>query len=136
MRTADAFALTYPLEILVVNDGKPDLTPTKLHLAFLGYEPDQAFSAGEVLEMATNKQYDIILLDTRLPDSERIFDLADGAQHKGPIFVGLVTPDVSLLKESSLGSRLDSHMRLPVKRKEFLSQLKACSVLAGRSRVL
>lgn len=66
MRTADAFALTYPLEILVVNDGMPDLTPTKLHLTFLGYEPDQAFTAGEVLEMATSKQYDIILFDSHI----------------------------------------------------------------------
>lgn len=132
MRTPDAFALTYPLEILVVNDGKPDLGPTKLHLAHLGYEPDQAFSAKEVLEMTANKQYDIIFLDSRLPDPERILTLAQGRDDNGPLFIGLFTPDACPVKETLLGSWLDGQMRLPVHRKEFLSQLKTCSVLAGK----
>lgn len=116
MKTPDAFAFAYPLEILFVNDGKADLTPTKLHLAHLGYEPDQAFSTGEVFEMAANKQYDIILLDSRVPDPERIFDLAGRSGSNAPLFVGLFTS-------------------LPVKRKEFLSQLKACSIQAGRRKM-
>jgi len=128
MRIPDAFALAYPLEILVVNDGKADLASTKLHLVHLGYQPDQALSAGEVLEMTAHKQYDIILLDSRIPEPERVFDVADD----GPLFIGLFTPDVSPVRESLLGNRLDGHIRLPVHRKEFLSQLKTCSVLAGR----
>jgi hypothetical protein len=88
MRIPGAFALAYPLEILVVNDGKPELASTKLHLYFLGYEPDQALSATELIEMANNKQYDLILSG--------------------------------------------SHAQLPMKRKEFLAHLKACSVMAGK----
>jgi len=135
MRTPDAFAVTYPLEILVVNDGKSNLASTKLHLNFLGYEPDQASSAKEVVEMAASKQYDIILLDSRIPDSQWLFDLTNGRYDDRPLFVGLFTPDVPPVKESLLGARLDSYMRLPVQRKEFLSQLKTCSVLAGRCSV-
>jgi len=132
MRIPDAFAMTYPLEILVVNDGKPDLAPTKLHLAHLGYEPDQAFSTREVLEMAANKQYDIIFLDSRIPEPERIFDVTDWSQDNRPLFIGLFTPDISPARELLLDTKLDSHMRLPVHRKEFLTQLKTCSVLAGK----
>ncbi|HEY4336097.1 MAG TPA: hypothetical protein VGM89_09370 [Puia sp.] len=135
MRIPDAFALTYPLEILVVNDSQPDLASTQLHLAHLGYEPDQAISAGEVLEMANRKQYDIILLDSRMAEPERIFDLANRPEEDTPLFIGLFTPDVSPVRESLLGTRLDGHIRLPVHRKEFLSQLKTCSVLAGRCSI-
>jgi DNA-binding response OmpR family regulator len=132
MKILDAFALTYPLEILFVNNRTADLTPTELHLAHLGYQADQAFSAKEVLEMAANKQYDIILLDTRIPDPEQILDMVERPQDNAPILIGLFAGDAPPATGSSLGMRLDSQISLPIKRKEFLSQLKACSVLAGK----
>ena len=54
-------------KVLVVDDEKLIVKGIQFSLIQDGYEVDCAYDGNEALEMARNKEYDVILLDLMLP---------------------------------------------------------------------
>jgi two-component system nitrogen regulation response regulator NtrX len=60
------------VRILVVDDDETIRTTMKAILKDEGYQVDLASSGEEAIQLATNKTYNIALLDIRLPDMEGV----------------------------------------------------------------
>ena len=142
METIDAFATAYPLDILIADYDVDDREAIKILLTQLGYAPDEAASDGEVLRMAGVRQYDVILMDIRIPGIERVVDAprskdqrerkATGTNDVRPILIAISAVAAKDFRTRSLMARMDSCITRPMDRQELLLQLKACSVLAGK----
>lgn len=142
METIDAFAAAYPLDILIADYNVDDQKAMKTLLTQLGYAPDEATSDSEVLRMAAIREYDVILMDIRIPGIERVIDAPRsqgrmgrepaGASDVRPILIAIAAVAAKDFRTTTLQARMDSSLTLPMDRQELLLQLKACSVLAGK----
>jgi len=132
METIDAFAAAYPLDILVAENDNSDRLSTKDLLLQLGYLPDEAFSQKDILRKAGMKQYDLILMDLRIPDLESVLVLSNPGPTITPIFIAIAGAIPRTFKDISLKARMDSCISGPMDRQELILQLKACSLLAGK----
>lgn len=61
------FALSYPMEILLVEDNLINLKLATIILKKLGYETDIAQNGQQAVEMSAIKNYDLILMDVMMP---------------------------------------------------------------------
>jgi DNA-binding response OmpR family regulator len=126
-----AFAIAYPLEILVADHDPADLAATSRLLAQFGYKPDQVASVGEIVHTTAAKSYDVILLDLRIPDVETIIENSERNPSLKPLFIA-VAGTSNNFRITTLLTRVDSHITRPMDETELSLQLKACSVLAGK----
>ena len=131
MENRDAFAIAYPLEILVADNDPADRAATSRLLAQFGYNPDQAANVGDIVHTTAEKSYDVILLDLRIPGIESVLDSSERNPSLKPLFIAIsCTPNT--FRTTTLLTRMDSHITRPMDELELSLQLKACSVLAGK----
>jgi len=135
METLDAFALAYPLEILVADQDNTDRIAVIELLNQLGYRPDEASTDTDILQKAGKKNYDVILINVRIPNAECVFRIEGTNATERPIFIGVSAAGPYSFKATTLKARMDSCIESPLDRQELLLQLKACSVLAGRCAI-
>ena len=132
MKTPDSFASSYPLEILIADDDTIRRAAMKQQLIELGYTPEEAASDSEVLLKAGARRYDVIMMEGPIPGIDGILDLARPKAGQKPIFVAISGAHSNDRRSASLPAQMDSVITRPMDRPEFLLQLKACSVLAGK----
>lgn len=135
METLDAFALAYPLEILVADQDNTDRSAVLELLSELGYRPDEASNDTDILRKAETKHYDVILINVRIPNAEGVFRLSGSETSERPIFIGISAATPYSFKDAALKARMDSCITSPLDRQELLLQLKACSVLMGNCSI-
>jgi CheY-like chemotaxis protein len=135
METLDAFALAYPLEILVADQDNTDRIAVIELLSELGYSPDEAVNDKDLLQKAGKKNYDVILLNVGIPNAEGVFQIPGSGPAERPIFIGVSAAAKFSFKATALKARMDSCINSPVDRQELLLQLKACSVLVGKCAI-
>ena len=127
MKALRSFASSYPLEILIADDDTSRRATMKQQLTELGYAPEEAASESEVLLMAGARRYDVIMMEVLIPGMHGILDFARPKADQKPIFIA-----ISGTKAVSMPTQIDSVITRPMDQPEFLLQLKACSVLAGK----
>lgn len=132
MKTFDSFASSYPLEILIADDDISRRAATKQQLTELGYMPEEAASDREVLVMAGTRRYDVIMMELPIPGLDGILDFARPKMGQKPIFIAISGTHSKEGTAPSSATQIDSVITRPMDRPEFLLQLKACSVLAGK----
>lgn len=69
-KISKAFALKFPLKILIAEDNLINQKLAKLLLNKLGYKPDLAVNGLEVLDRLTVQAYDVILMDVQMPEMD------------------------------------------------------------------
>ena len=131
MKAPDSFASSYPLEILIADDDTTRRTAMKQQLAELGYTPEEAASS-EVLSMAGERRYDVIMMEVLIPGIDGILDLASPKAGQKPVFIAISSSNPQPGAAGSLPKQIDNVITRPMDRPEFLLQLKACSLLAGK----
>jgi CheY-like chemotaxis protein len=132
MKSTSAFSAAFPLDILVA-EHQPDVSAeTKEILYDLGYTPRTATTSMDVIRMTNDHQYDVILMDIRMPGLEAILTAPRSREDVRPIIIavsGTASPD---FEEACLQDRMDHCLTRPIGEDELLLQLKACSILAGK----
>ena len=129
----------YPLTILIGDDEPCSLATTREILSQLGYQPDIATSGKAVLDAVSQKDYDLVLLELHMQDSQTYgaMELLRTRQDAHPLVVGTGLADETKagIHIACLREGMDHYIAKPLIQKEIALQLKACSILTGKGRV-
>ncbi len=129
----------YPLTILIGDDDPGSLARSMEMLNQLGYQADAATSGKAVLEMIGQKEYDLVLLELQMQDSETYgaMELLRARREAPPLIIGTGVSDETKtgIHVACLQEGMDHYISKPFIVKELSLQLQACSVLTGRRRI-
>jgi CheY-like chemotaxis protein len=137
MENSIKFSNHYPLNILIAESNPDPRLSAHPILIQLGYRPEIATTSKEMLKMTSQKAYDVILMDTRMPEAEDVLASRPGAAgscHR-PIFIAMTMSGGVNLREIHLQEGMDHSISRPVDPAELSLQLMACSVLTGKRRI-
>ncbi|MEO5684696.1 MAG: response regulator [Chitinophagaceae bacterium] len=126
------FSAAYPLRILIAED---DLFNQQLAIKILnklGYEPQIASNGKEVLEIVSNNQYDLILMDVQMPEMDgleatRMIRLCLTTQ---PIIIAMTANAMQGDREECLQAGMDDYLSKPVELQELVRILERWAVPA------
>ncbi|HXB33146.1 MAG TPA: response regulator [Puia sp.] len=136
MENSIKFSRAYPLNILIAEPCHDSRSSAHDVLTQLGYQPELATSSREMLNMAGQKFYDVILVDTRMPEAEDVLvTCRNESDSRRPIFIAMTVSGRTNLKEMYLCEGMDHSISKPVDPVELSLQLMACSVLTGNRRI-
>jgi CheY-like chemotaxis protein len=136
MENSIKFSTAYPLSILIAEPYHDSHSTAHDILLQLGYQPERATSSREMLNMTGQKWYDVVLMDTRMPEAEDVLaSCLTDTDSRRPIFIAMTISGRTNLKEMYLREGMDHSISKPVDRDELTLQLKACSVLTGNRRI-
>jgi len=130
------FSSAYPLTILVAEPFHDSRSATQDILLQMGYRPEVATTSQEMLSLTSQKSYDVVLMDVRMPEVENIVaSCVSDSDDKRPIFIAMTTSGRANFRELHLSEEMDHSIDKPVDRDELSLQLMACSVLTGNRRI-
>jgi CheY-like chemotaxis protein len=136
MENAIKFSKAYPLNILIAEPNRDSRSSTRDILVQLGYRPELATSSEEMLNMTSEKVYDVVLMDIRMPEAENaVASRLSNTSGRRPIFIALTMSGHIDFREQYLQSGMDHSISRPVDPAELSLQLMACSVLTGNRRI-
>jgi CheY-like chemotaxis protein len=136
MENSIKFSTAYPLSILIAEPYHDSRSTAHDILLQLGYQPELATTSREMLSMTSQKWYDVVLMDTRMPEAEDVLSSClTETDSRRPIFIAMTLIGRTNLKEMYLREGMDHAISKPVDRDELTLQLKACSVLTGNRRI-
>jgi CheY-like chemotaxis protein len=138
MENTIQFSKAYPLAILIAEPNPDSRSSTHDILIQLGYRPELATTSEEILNMTSQKSYDVVLMDTRMPEAEDILAsrLSATCSSHRPIFIAMTISGRLNLREIHLQEGMDHSISRPVDPAELSLQLMACSVLTGNRHIL
>jgi len=136
MENSVKFSKAYPLNILIAESNPDPRFSTQDILIRLGYRPEIAKTSREMLNMTSEKSYDVVLMDTRMPEAEDVlaFRLSN-TNSRRPIFIAMTMSGQADFREIFLHEGMDHSISKPVDLAELSLQLMACSVLTGSRRI-
>jgi CheY-like chemotaxis protein len=136
MENSVKFSKAYPLNILIAESNPDPRFSTQDILIRLGYRPEIAKTSREMLNMTSEKSYDVVLMDTRMPEAEDVlaFRLSN-TNSRRPIFIAMTMSGQADFREIFLQEGMDHSISKPVDLAELSLQLMACSVLTGSRRI-
>lgn len=120
------FATHYPLRILVAEDDQMNQQLAVMILKRLGYTADIAPNGKEVLEMVSEKKYDLILMDIQMPEMDgmeatRMIRLCLNSQ---PIIIAMTANAMDGDKEACLAAGMEDYISKPVNINELVEKLE------------
>jgi signal transduction histidine kinase/DNA-binding response OmpR family regulator len=123
---SSAFSQKYPMRILVAEDNRINQKLAMKILGKLGYDPDIAQDGKEVLEMVSNKKYDLILMDIQMPEmggleATRMIRLCLETQ---PVVIAMTANSMLGDKEECLQAGMDDYISKPVHLEELVILLE------------
>ncbi len=110
------FANEFPIKILVAEDDLINQHLAVKMLNKLGYKPDIVSNGKEALEIVSDKQYDVILMDGLMPEMDgfeatKMIRLCLEAQ---PIIIALTASTMYGDKEKCLQAGMDDYLSKPI----------------------
>ncbi|PLX16128.1 MAG: hypothetical protein C0601_10920 [Candidatus Muiribacterium halophilum] len=117
------------INVLVVDDARENRFIVKTYLSKLGIKPDEASGGEEALLLIKDKDYDIILLDIQMPgiDGYQVLDEArqlEEGRSKKAFIIALTAHSLPEDVEKSKAAGFDEHISKPIRKKEFLINIK------------
>lgn len=111
------FAKQYPLNILIAEDDKMNQKLVTKVLNKLGYEPQVAENGKDVLEIVSNKNYDLILMDVQMPEMDgleatRMIRICLSEQ---PVIIAMTANTLQGDRENCLKAGMDDYIGKPVR---------------------
>jgi CheY-like chemotaxis protein len=136
MENSNSFSNAYPLNILIAEPFQDSMSSAQDILIQLGYRPELATTSREMLNMTSQKFYDVVLMDIRMPEGEDIFaSCVTDPDGRRPIFIAMTMSGRNNFREIHLSEGMDHSIDKPVDRDELTLQLMACTVLRGNRRI-
>lgn len=120
------FSEQFPLRILVAEDNAVNLKLATKVLGKLGYKPDTAQNGQEVLEVVSNKNYDLILMDVQMPqmdglEASRMIRLCLSVQ---PVIIAMTANTLQGDREDCFGAGMDDYISKPINLDELVNILE------------
>lgn len=120
------FSEQFPLRILVAEDNAVNLKLATKVLGKLGYKPDTAQNGQEVLEIVSNKNYDLILMDVQMPqmdglEASRMIRLCLSVQ---PVIIAMTANTLQGDREDCFGAGMDDYISKPINLDELVNILE------------
>lgn len=111
-----AFALQYPLEILVAEDNLMNQKLIIRVLNKLGYLPELANNGAEVIQMLKEKQYELILMDIQMPqmDGLQATMIIRQSAGKQPLIMAMTANAMNEDKEACLRAGMNNYISKPL----------------------
>jgi signal transduction histidine kinase/DNA-binding response OmpR family regulator len=119
------FAAQHPLRILIAEDNLINQKIAVKILAKLGYQPAMANNGKEVLEMAGQENYDIILMDVQMPvmDGLEATRMIRTCLEIQPVIIAMTANVMMGDRDDCIQAGMDDYMSKPVELPELLKQL-------------
>ncbi|RYY25624.1 MAG: response regulator [Sphingobacteriaceae bacterium] len=111
------FAQSYPLKILIAEDDKMNQKLVTKVLNKLGYEPQVAENGKDVLEIVSNENYDLILMDVQMPqmDGLEATRMIRVCLTEQPIIIAMTANTLQGDREECLKAGMDDYIGKPVR---------------------
>ncbi len=128
--TAD-FSKQYPLKILVAEDNPVNQKLITKILFNLGYQLVVVNNGKEVLDIVSNNQFDLILMDIQMPEMDgleasRMIRTCLDAQ---PVIIAMTANVMQGDRQACLQSGMDDYISKPVQLNELISMLEKWALL-------
>jgi CheY-like chemotaxis protein len=126
----DEFSKHYPLRILVGEDNQMNQQLVLMILKRLGYEADIAVNGKDVLEVVSEKPYDLIFMDVQMPEMDgleatRMIRLCLSVQ---PVIVAMTANAMLGDREECLRAGMDDYISKPLNFEELVRVLEKWAV--------
>ncbi|MBE9464287.1 two-component regulator propeller domain-containing protein [Dyadobacter subterraneus] len=120
------FSIKYPLNILVAEDNKINQIVIMNILKKLGYTADLATDGFEALKMATQKKFDVILMDIQMPlmDGLEATQLIKKRYPVQPFIIAMTANALPEDREMCMRSGMDDYISKPVNLDELMLMLE------------
>ncbi|MBL7700481.1 MAG: response regulator [Chitinophagaceae bacterium] len=123
------FAEHFPLKILIAEDDDMNSQLALMLLKRLGYEADYAGNGKEVLEIVSEKKYDLILMDVQMPEMDgleatRMIRLCLNEQ---PVIIAMTANAMDGDRDACLKAGMDDYLSKPVNVEELMQALETWS---------
>lgn len=111
------FAKLYPLNILIAEDDKMNQKLVTKVLNKLGYDPQIAENGKDVLEIVSNKNYDLILMDVQMPqmDGLEATRMIRVCLNEQPVIIAMTANTLQGDREECLKAGMDDYIGKPVR---------------------
>jgi CheY-like chemotaxis protein/signal transduction histidine kinase len=125
-KLSNNFSEQFPLRILIAEDNPTNLKLATKVLNKLGYTPDTALNGKEVLEIVSQKNYDLILMDVQMPEMDgmeaaRMIRLCLSVQ---PVIIAMTANTLQGDREDCLRSGMDDYISKPINLEELVQLLE------------
>ncbi|HYG20205.1 MAG TPA: response regulator [Ohtaekwangia sp.] len=129
-KLSSAFSNAFPLRILVAEDNETNQKLAMKILGKLGYNPDIARNGKEVLDIVSDKNYDLILMDVQMPvmdgiEATRMIRLCLNVQ---PVIVAMTANTLQGDREACLQAGMDDYISKPINLEELVNILEKWAV--------
>ncbi|HKZ65168.1 MAG TPA: response regulator, partial [Chitinophagaceae bacterium] len=127
----DEFSKQYPLRILIAEDNPVNQKIATKILTKLGYQPSVAENGKEALEMVSNGQYDMILMDVQMPEMNGLeaTRMIRTCLEIQPIIIAMTANVMQGDRDACMQAGMDDYISKPIDLKELLSQLEKWSLV-------
>lgn len=124
------FSKEHPLRILIAEDNVTNQKLALKVLGKLGYKPDVAQHGKEVLEVVSNKNYDVILMDVQMPvmdglEASRMIRMCLSVQ---PVIIAMTANTLQGDREACLQAGMDDYLSKPINLEELVDILEKWSI--------
>lgn len=128
-KVSKQFSVKYPLSILIAEDNLINQEFILRFLSKLGYTAQIANNGQEVLEVVSQKRYDLILMDVQMPkmnglEATRMIRLCLSEQ---PYIIALTANNLQGDRDECLRAGMDDYISKPINLQELVSLLEKCA---------
>lgn len=136
VKLSEQFATLFPLKILVAEDDAMNQQLALMILKKLGYLADIAPNGKDVLEMVSEKKYDLILMDVQMPEMDgleatRMIRLCLNVQ---PVIIAMTANAMDGDKEKCIDAGMDDYLSKPVNINELVQLLEKWALQVKEKR--
>lgn len=129
-KLSSEFSKQYPLSILIAEDDKLNQKFALKILNKLGYEVPVANNGQEVLELVSQKNYDVILMDVQMPvmnglDATKMIRLCLAEQ---PYIIAMTANTLQGDREECIMAGMDEYISKPINLKDLVMALEKCAL--------
>ena len=120
------FAKQFPLKIVIAEDDDMNQQMALMLLKRLGYDADCAANGKEVLEIVSEKKYDVILMDVQMPEMDgleatRMIRLCLTEQ---PVIIAMTANAMDGDREACLKAGMEDYLSKPVNVEDLMKKLE------------
>jgi len=135
---SEDFSKQYPLRILIAEDNVVNQKIALKILSKLGYQPALANHGKEALEIVSNEQYDIILMDVQMPEMNGLeaTRMIRTCLEVQPIIIAMTANVMQGDRDECMQAGMDDYMSKPIDLGELLNQLEKWALVLRDRRKL
>jgi CheY-like chemotaxis protein len=125
-KLSEEFSKQYPLRILVGEDNQMNQELVVMILKRLGYDADISVNGKDVLEVVSEKTYDLIFMDVQMPEMDgleatRMIRLCLSTQ---PVIIAMTANAMAGDREECLRAGMDDYISKPLNFEELVRKLE------------